>query len=52
MNKKILRTFTALCAAFMLMGGVSVTAFAPVSYTHLDLYAVNHISCMSAKGIN
>ena len=28
MNKKILRTFTALCAAFMLMGGVSVTAFA------------------------
>ena len=28
MNKKILRTFTALCAALMLMGGVSVTAFA------------------------
>ncbi|MCB6415731.1 DUF4366 domain-containing protein [Faecalimonas umbilicata] len=28
MNKKILRTFTALCAALLLMGGVSVTAFA------------------------
>ena len=28
MNKKILRTLTALCAALMLMGGVSVTAFA------------------------
>ena len=28
MNKKILITFTALCAALMLMGGVSVTAFA------------------------
>lgn len=29
-NKKILRTLTALCAALMLMGGVSVTAFAQV----------------------
>jgi len=28
MNKKILRTLTALCAALLLMGGVSVTAFA------------------------
>ena len=28
MNKKILRTLTALCAALMLMGGFSVTAFA------------------------
>ena len=28
MNKKIFRTLTALCAALMLMGGVSVTAFA------------------------
>lgn len=28
MNKKIVRSLTALCAAFMLMGGVSVTAFA------------------------
>ena len=28
MNKKILRTITALCAALMLMGGFSVTAFA------------------------
>jgi len=28
MNKKIFRTLTALCAAFLLMGGVSVTAFA------------------------
>ncbi len=30
MNKKILRTLTALCAALLLMGGVSVTAFAQV----------------------
>lgn len=28
MNKKILRTVTALCAALMLMGGFSMTAFA------------------------
>ena len=28
MNKKILRTLTALCAALVLMGGFSVTAFA------------------------
>ncbi len=28
MNKKILRTLTALCAALMLSGGFSVTAFA------------------------
>ena len=28
MNKKILRTLTALCAALMLTGGFSVTAFA------------------------
>ena len=28
MNKKILRTLTAFCAALMLMGGFSVTAFA------------------------
>ena len=28
MNKKILRTLTALCAALILMGGFSVTAFA------------------------
>ena len=28
MNKKILRTLTALCAALMLMGGFSMTAFA------------------------
>lgn len=29
-NKKILRSLTALCAALMLMGGFSVTAFAQV----------------------
>ena len=34
-NKKIFRTFAALCTCLMLMGGFSVTAFAPVSYTHL-----------------
>ena len=28
MNKKILKTLTALCAALFLMGGFSVTAFA------------------------
>ena len=28
MNKKILRTLTALCAALTLMGGFSMTAFA------------------------
>ena len=28
MNKKILRTLSALCAALMLTGGFSVTAFA------------------------
>ena len=28
MNKKILRNVTALCAALMLMGGFSMTAFA------------------------
>ena len=28
MKNKLLRTLTALCAAFMLMGGVSITAFA------------------------
>ena len=28
MNKKILRTLTVLCAALMLTGGFSVTAFA------------------------
>ncbi len=28
MNKKIIRTLTALCAALVLMGGFSVTAFA------------------------
>ena len=38
MKNKITRTLTALCAALMLMGGFSVTAFAQtVSYTHLTL---------------
>ena len=33
MNKKILRTLTAFCAALMLMGGFSVTAFAQTPTT-------------------
>ena len=37
MKNKILASITALCAALVLVGGFSVTAYAqtPVSYTHL-----------------
>ena len=35
MKNKLKKTMTALCAALILMGGFSVPAYAPVSYTHL-----------------
>ena len=37
MKNKFKQTMTALCAALILMGGFSVPAYAPVSYTHLTL---------------
>ena len=38
MKNKLKKTMTALCAALILMGVFSVPAYAPVSYTHLDVY--------------
>ena len=39
MKNKIKRTLTALCAALMLMGGFSVTAFAQTPENDATLFA-------------
>ena len=44
-NKKIWRTFTALCAALVLMGGFSVTAFAQGTEQPPETDATRNSSC-------